>query len=61
MAAETAAADVVAIESVTVVAPLPAGIVEGENVAVAPAGNIDITASVTGFEVVLFEGVTIKM
>src|SRR5690349_11089401 len=45
----------------TLVAPLPAGIVaEGENEDVAPAGTPD-TVNVTGFAVVAFEGVSIRL
>jgi hypothetical protein len=48
------------IESVTVVAPLPAGIAEGEKVAAAPVGNPDIV-NITEFAVVPFRGVTDKL
>jgi len=52
---------VVAMERVTVVAPLPAGIIgEGEKVSVAPGGIPD-AVNVTDFAVVPFEGVTIKL
>jgi hypothetical protein len=52
---------VVAMESVTVVAPLPAGIVaKGEKLAVAPVGNPD-AVSVTEFAVAPFEGVTTRL
>ena len=58
MAAECA---VVAMESVMGVTPLPAGIVAvGEKVAVAPIGKPD-TASITGFAVVPFEGVIVRL
>jgi len=50
----------VVIESVTVVAPLPAGIAEGEKVAAAPVGNPDIV-NITEFAVVPFRGVTDKL
>ena len=57
----TAECAIVAIESITVVAPLPAGIIaKGEKEGVAPDGNPD-TVNVTEFAVVPFEGVTIKL
>ena len=53
---------VVAIESIKVVVPLPAETVgNGEKVAVAPGGNGETTASVTGVVVVLLAGVTVKV
>jgi len=51
----------VAMESITVVVPLPAGIVaEGEKVGDAPDGNPE-TVNATEFEVVPFEGVTKRL
>ena len=50
-----------ATEIVTGVTPLPAGIVaEGERLAVAPVGKPDSVNS-TGFAIVVFEGVTVKL
>ena len=57
----TAECAIVAMESITVVAPLPAGIVaEGEKAGVAPVGDPD-TVNVTEFAIVPFEGVTNKL
>ena len=50
-----------AMESVIGITPLPAGIVaEGERLAVAPVGKPDSVNS-TGFAIVAFEGVTVKL
>ena len=52
---------VVAMESVTGVTPLPAGIVaDGEKVAVAPSGKPD-SVNCTGFAVVAFQGVIVRL
>ena len=57
----TAECAIVAMESITVVAPLPAGILaEGEKAGVAPDGNPE-TLNVTRFAIVPLEGVTIKL
>jgi hypothetical protein len=57
----TAECAFVAIESVTVVVRLLAGITaEGEKIGVVPGGNPD-TVNVIGFAVLLFEGVTVKL
>jgi hypothetical protein len=51
---------IVAIESVTVEAPLPAGmLVEGEKEGIAPIGNPDAVSD-TAFAVVVFAGTTIR-